>query len=471
VACLVAAALTGSGTRAHAVALALSLASGNAWLLGLGWRQGWGIASASVLLACAFAVLFTLPAFLLVLDPGLYAGGAQDVGEGLELLTVGVFSIITGAMAVRARVPPGGEAARAGAAVITPRAPRWTLAGMVIAMSGAALAGFLAATGGPVEHLGNLDRTGATTAGLTYLIWGVLSLKYAAFAIGAEQLAAGRRLRRWDLMLLVLALVFIAAIGARLLLIVALLQFALLVVILSGYRRTVIRALVGFSLIGALIAVGLGEFRRWQSLPTQAPFPAYLVQSGLPNLTSTYVNQYADGVRLAVMTRDLVPEEAPYEHGTGLVRALVHPIPRALRPDVDRPGPVQDAFTSPNGSGNALPLPVEGFMQAGALGVSLLGLALGAAAGIVDVLVRRGRSDVGVLLAAVAGATGLIIVLRGSLAQGVALAVMDIIGFFAVHRIITTREPARARAVPRLHPRIGTLLPRRTTRSFAARGE
>jgi uncharacterized membrane protein YjfL (UPF0719 family) len=63
-------------------------------------------------------------------------------------------------------------------------------------------------------------------------------------------------------------------------------------------------------------------------------------------------------------------------------------------------------------------------------------------------LVRTRRSAV--TLALVGAATGLPIILRGSLPQGISLALMDIIGFFLVAYYVTAKAPepvaSRARA-------------------------
>jgi hypothetical protein len=305
---------------------------------------------------------------------------------------------------------------------------------VTIGASASAVA-FLVAVGGPGEYFANLDKSAATTAGLTYLLWGILFVKYGTLVILGEKWAAWQLSRSSSAALPGLALVSVAALGSRLLLLVATLQVLLLFVCIRGTTRRFFAILPVTVVTLVVVAVGLGEVRRWQAIGGKATFSTYLVEVGVPQLSRTYVNQYADAVRLAVIVRRIVPEQAGYEYGKEVTRLLVHPLPRGVRPSLEPELRLKEAFTSSNLSGNALPAPVVGYIQGGALGVMALSLALGYLAGGIDRILRSTR-DVGVLLALIAASTGMIVVFRGSLTQAFALTAIDILGFFAVHRIL-----------------------------------
>jgi hypothetical protein len=294
---------------------------------------------------------------------------------------------------------------------------------------------FLAAVGGPAHYFANLDRTGELTAGLTYLIWVILGAKYLALALAAARWRAGLPATRGQLVLLIASLALVAGVGARLLVMVAILQVALVWTLLRRRGGLPVRRLLATAALLGVVFVGLGELRRWQGLETGRSFPAYFVDQGLPNLPGTYVNQYADAVRLAALARDVVPDRAGYEYGLELLRIALQPIPGSIRPEVPRARALRDRFTSGEGNGNALPLPVVGYIQGGLVGAVLLCALLGVAAGMIDRRIGHAL-PLDRLLALVAAAVGLTVILRGTLVNAVAFTLMDVIGFFVAVRVI-----------------------------------
>src|SRR5207249_3250132 len=147
-------------------------------------------------------------------------------------------------------------------------------------------------------------------------------------------------------------------------------------------------------------------------LRTRQSFPSYLVETGLPQLPRTYVNQYSDAVRLSVAARVFVPKVVGFEHGRELLRVLLQPIPSQIRPTVARSRGLTKLFTTGKHNGNALPVPVEGYIEFGFPGALIFSLLLGLVVGLVDRVADRHR-DVGWLAAAVAAGTGAVIVFRG----------------------------------------------------------
>lgn len=427
-------------------ALVAALLIGAAWLLLDGWIEARSLASARCLLALAQLCLVVGPAIVLVSDPDLFAGGPpQSLSGGLSLLALGTFSILLGSR-LGSRHGFGDRAEGwATREVLPERALSMWACVAVLIVASASVAAFLVAVDGPREYFGNLDKSGATTAGLTYLTWGILFTKYGGLVILGEKWSAGRPSGLLTAILSGIALFPVAALGSRLLLLVAAMQALLLFVFICGTSRRFFATLAVALVTLVVVAVGLGEFRRWQGIGRGATFSSYLVDFGIPQLRGTYVNQYADAVRLAVIVRRIVPEQAGYEYGKELARMTLHPLPRGIRPSLEPEPGLKEAFTSGNLSGSALPVPVVGYIQAGAFGIVLISLALGYVAGGLDRILRSTR-DVGVLLALIAAGTGLIVVFRGSLTQAFALAAIDIVGFFVAHRILYRR--IRAKPMP-----------------------
>jgi hypothetical protein len=256
----------------------------------------------------------------------------------------------------------------------------------------------------------------------------------------------------------VVALALLAFIGSRLLLLVALLQMLLLYAALRPLGRRFRVALAGSVLIGALAFLGLGELRRWESDGRVVSFTSYLTHTGLPQLPRVYVNDYADAVRLSVIARRVVPAMAGYEYGKEFLRVALQPLPSQIRPKVGLSPGIAAAFTSGK-NGNALPIPVEGYLQFGIAGAVLLSLLLGLGVGLTDRIGARAR-DVGWLTATIAASTGAVIVMRGSLHQGVALAVIDVLGFFVAHRLLY--RPAPKPQLTGVHPSVGSAEPQPT---------
>lgn len=417
--------------RLRGALLAVLLVLLSSWIALHGRLAGRSFTPASTLLGVALLLLVAFPAVAIQLDPGiLVEGGATTAG--IAILAIGAAAILVGLTAASGRPAPASALPPSPAAV--PALDRGAVAGLA-AVPVLALVAFVAAVGGPVEYLSHLDETGARTAGLTYLIWGLLFAKYAVLARLAMRWRAQQRPSRPELVAAVLALLLIAGIGTRLLIVIALLQAGITYMLITGRRLSTRTWVAGVLAIG-IVFVGFGELRRYQGLVAPGKgFPAYLVDNALPSLPATYVNQYADAVRLAGIAQDVVPERADYERGRELLRIVLQPIPGGVRPEVGQAPALRAAFTSGDGNGNALPLPVVGFIQFGVPGTVVLCLALGALAGASDRHLRPGlRPDT--LLALVAAGTGTLILFRGTLVNAVAFTLMDVIGLFVAARAL-----------------------------------
>jgi hypothetical protein len=418
-------------------------------LAGIAWLGAQALATdapgprARLVMVVALALLVAVPAFLLSADHGLWNGRFPGIAGGLLLWSTGACAIALGArLATASRPRRADDVARP----LAPALPRGRRAqAVVLGIVLISLAAFVKKVGGPVSYFHNLNNSAATTSGLTYLIWGISVAKFAAYLRLSEDWAAARRPGPRTIGLVAVALLLLLFLGSRLLLIVGLIQLLLLYAALRPLGQRFKVSLTATAAVAIVAFVVIGELRTWQNIPHHRNFPSYLVNTGLPNLPRTYVNDYADAIRLSAIARRVVPHEAPYENGKEFLRVLLQPLPSQIRPTVATSRGLTAAFTSGNKNGDALPVPVEGYIEFGIPGAVLLSLLLGVVVGVVDRLATRAR-DLGWLTAAIAAGTGAVIVLRGSLAQGIALALIDVIGFFVTHRILY-RTVARGGAV------------------------
>ncbi len=404
---------------------------------------------ARLVMALALLLLAALPAFLLAADNGLWSGKFPGLTGGLVLWSVGIVSLAAGSRAAAfVRLPRSLAAAPVESgrlSALLPSRQRDRRGPLIIAaIVLLSFCAFVIKVGGPIAYLKNLDNTASLDFGLTYLFWGISFAKFGSFAYLGESWAQGRPATTRVYAAVGLAIVLILFLGSRLLLLVALIQLLLLYATLRPAGRRFRLALATTAITGVLVFVFLGEIRRWESMPGHRSFPTYFVHKSLPELPRTYVNDYADAVRLSVLAREIVPRYAGYEYGKELLRLLLQPIPGGLRPTIAMAPALQATFTSAHRNANALPVPVEGYIEFGFPGVILFSALLGLFVGLVDRAAAAAR-DVGWLLAAIAASTSGAMILRGSLTHSIALAAIDMVGFFAAHRIIYRRlEPAPA---------------------------
>ncbi len=427
-----------------ATSAAVILASA-VWLLADGWRQARRCVSARLVLGAGLLVLVAVPAWLLVLDPSLWNGSPRPrLASGLAIWAIGAAGLAYGAKLGHSARLPGrhkGSAHEIPQAAARQWDPRGRAAWVAVwAFAFGSLVAFLAAVGGPLHYLAHLDDTGPLAAGLTYLIWGLSFGRYAAFAALGEAWACGRTSSRRELAGLATGMLLVAIVGSRLLLLTALVELALLRLYFWPVTRRLRIALLAALVTALVVVFGLGGLRRYQSLHATGSFPAFLATNEVPELPRVWVNQYADSVRLAVIAHQVVPAHAGFEYGKELLRVLLQPLPSGLRPHVSEAPALVSAFTSPS-AGNALPLPVIGYIQFGLVGALVFPLLLGAVAGALDRAWRRWR-DVGAVLASIAASVGVLVVLRGSLAQALAIVLIDVLGLFAAHRWLYRRPTA-----------------------------
>lgn len=342
-----------------------------------------------------------------------------------------------------------------------------TTAVMLCYLAIAVIAGlkFYSGAGG-LDYLCHLDLTGATTAGLTYFLWGMLLPKTAALAASPS----GTRLRvsrGFVVAYAILALSLVVLTGARILLLVAMIQAAL--VFHLGVRRLRPIEIGAFLAVLLAVAVLYGEYRiesgtaacAGVSLPPitvvlpgvePATSPSETKPAALPSspppstgfeerftakltnpqyLRDRYTKNFVDALDVFRRMYAIVPSQADYLGGSSFARLLLQPIPRAFRPAVPPPPEaITAAFTSPGG-GNVFQLWAEAYLNFGPLGVMLValsaGLVVAAATRSVDKLLDDSKRSVYMALLI----TSMLLLYRGSFIGATSFALMDLIPVWA----------------------------------------
>jgi hypothetical protein len=441
------------GARTYLLAFATLAAT--AWI---GWDalvEDRGGPRARLVMTFALLMLAAVPAMLLAFDPELWVAPPRlrSLDPGLLLWSLGVAAIATGSRLGRIGSAGGRGPQPSSRDSWVPR--RKAAGSVLVAIVAVSLIAFVHKVGGPVKYLTSLNKTATIDASLTYLMWGISFGKYGTYVCLAERWRAGRR-PGWRLVALsVCALTLVLFLGSRLLFLASLIQLLLLYAAIRPAGRRFLRGLIAAVVVGAIVFIGLGEYRRWENLPAPRPsFSHYFVRTSLPNLPRTYVNNYADTVRSSVIVRQVVPARAGYEYGKEFLRLLLQPIPGSLRPKVSEAPALHAAFTAGRGNANALPLPVEGYIEFGLAGDIALCLILGAIVGLLDAFAPAAVRDVGLTATAIALGTGAVIVFRGSLHNAFAIAAIDVIGFFVAHRVLFRRPVASSSAPPVTEPSV-----------------
>ena len=432
---LAAAGLTAAGLALADQAAALMLtAAQTAALAGLcvravSGRRGWR--SAELIVAVAWGLLFTGPCWLYALDPQLLDAGTP--ARATLIVNVALLGYWLGLALRPVHGPP--VAGPAAVAPMQPR-PRVLVAWWLVGLAGFAV--LLLRHGDPLDYLRHLDQSAALNLGAFYLVALALMMRYAALVWAAGRWSRGERLEPGAIALAVAGTMLIALTGARLFVAVALADFLLLYVLLR--RPIPLRRIAPYvAVIGILIVFGVGTLKRWQGYNTAHPaadvgFVEYATKQAPGELADAYANNYVDSVRLVALADRLVPRSADWEGGRAVLVMAVKPLPRAIRPQIERQRVLSATFNPNEQYALAMPLIATAFLAGGILVVLLVSLGSGL---LVAALDRRLASDalsaagIAILAAAVVGFPS---VMRAGVPDGVVLLLVDVIGIWIVAR-------------------------------------
>lgn len=406
--------------------------------------------SAGPIVALAWFVLFTLPSIAYAADPSLIQlSGDQNgiVVDTLELVDIGLAATIIGwEIGCGDRSRPNAQ--RRASLELRPSEVRVRQCVATAVIGFAALAFLIEHGGGLTAYLSHVDKTAGTNAGLTYIFGVAMFLKFAA---GMPLVSAWSQARPAGWRALTIFVVVVVALGfvlgSRGTIVIGFLEWLILRSLL--WKTPNMRMLLPALIVGSIVIVFvLGAFKRFESYRTAHPgtrmtLTHYLVAKAPGQVVTAYVDNYVDTVRLMGMARQLVPSQAGYEPGYQLLNTVLHPIPSFFRPKIGENPTIKAAFQPGGGYAYAVPLIAGAYLGFGAAGLVVVSLVLGWFTGWIDRRLTGDQCSAVAALVIVCSMVGITLVMRSGIPNGLAFAVIDVVGGAVV---------AAASIVPRTQP-------------------
>ena len=399
-------------------------------------RRGWR--GAQFVVAVSLLLLFTVPCWLYALDPTLLDRGSP--ARATLIVNIALYGYALGLLVRAPTGPP-----QRGLLTARPAEPRtrgltiWWLLGC------GALATLLLRHGSPLEYLSHLDQSAALNLGAFHLVALAFTMRFSVLAWAAARWSRGEPMP-WPVIALAAAgTALIALLGARLFLVVALADFLLLYALLRRPLR--LRAVAPYVVIaGIVIVFGAGTVKRYQSYRTthvQAPvgFVEYATTVAPGEFATAYANNYVDTVRLVATADELVPDRAAYEYARPLLELAVKPLPRPIRPTLERQRLLQETFTPNQDYAYAMPLIATALLAGGVLVVVLASVLIGWLVAVLEARLSRDGLSVAALCTLVVAVVSVPGILRSGVPAGVTLFLVDVVGMWVVAR--TGLRPAR----------------------------
>jgi hypothetical protein len=421
------------------------------WLGVRRWDERLQWARPEVLVAGAWALTFTLPSCIYAADPGLL-DVYEDPVKALALVNLSLLFLLGGIELGRAARKPLTRSTRLDV-LGTDTSLTAVFVWIVIGLIGLLLV--FQGAGGPLEYIRNLDEEGRFTQGRVYFVWMALSMRFATQVLMVAYWAAGRRAPWWTVGLFALTLGLTALLGARLFVATALVEVAVLYVLVRQPVPLRLAAPLVVLVAFALIAIG-GAVKRYSNYTADnpgpdKPLPTYLVQDAPGEFADAYANNYADGVRLIAVAIATVPRYDDFERGKLLMRYALQPLPRAVRPEVSR-GPALTRVLFPEGPfAHAVPLQATAYIQWGIAAVAIVFILLGAFIAWLDwLVVTAAHATFTSTVCLVATIVAVPSFLRAAEAGSLALVLMEVLGLTLV--AWSTRQHTWREALHRFRP-------------------
>lgn len=436
---VIAAALGRTAGEGAAVILAATQTLGLSLLFRVGYRRQRRWASATCITAAAWAALFLIPAWVYAIDSSQLAF-VKNPAPGIALTNLSLFALIAGLLLARpaASLEPERRLITVDQTGVDRRwIIGWTVLGLLSLMA------FFAGAGGPIYYLQHLNQSASLTAGLFYFVWGTLVLNFLVLTLTVRSWASGRPMSRRLIAAWLGVLIVLGATGNRAFIAIALVEAVVAFSLVCRPLRTGRIAL--WTVVGAFVLVfGLGTVKRYESYSSvpvhHQSFGSYAINTAPRQAIQAYVSNYVDTQQLISLARAVVPRYAHFERGVVLLALLVKPIPRVLRPVIHRQAVIKQVFYPPFGDRYAIPLQAIAYLQFGIPGVIFAFLVAGAALAWIDHALAAERLSLTALVTLVTAATMVPFVLRTGVPDGLAVAVVEVIGVFAVARISRLRS-------------------------------
>lgn len=329
--------------------------------------------------------------------------------------------------------------------------------------------------GGVCYYLTHLGQTNVLLVGNIYFVWGLILFKISSLLILAYYLSIKPKGLIWKAVLifyLALSLLIVLSLGARLLLVVYILEL----LVLYHYLRKSIG--LKFLLITAafiiVFVVGIfGEYRTFTWSAPQVcttdtstlPIPEELKQ-GLKNqdealglkskkeatssaeygygsafisqlggtasnwqlVMERYINNYFDSVLTTMVVIDNTPQTLSYQYGRSYLALLVQPLPRIVRPSILLPSSGSlEILTGGAGYARIPSLLGEAYLNFAIFGIFLIPMVLGVASRFAYDMLTRARQNLGVVLVYAIFISGLTMEIRGYFVGAGSFFLMDLV--------------------------------------------
>jgi hypothetical protein len=409
-------------------------------LVTVSWSRDLTWARAGVIAAGAWVLIFLIPSWIFVADRSLLTVGSRN--GAIATVDLSLFCLIVGYGArqydaLRRACGRSHQVLRLARGRATTLDRRWLIAWLALGVFGFAV--LFSATGGPIHFVKNLSDEGAMTRGKTYFIFAGLAIVWVPQTMICARWLDGSA-AGWPLLLVItVALVIVATIGARELLAVPLLELALFYWIVR--RRISGRTATAAFVAGVFVIVFVvGMIKRYGNYVDSNPGTRvsrldFMFTKGPGDFAHSYAVNTADGVALIALGEHVVPSLAPPELGKEFLRLALQTIPSGARPTVHTAPAIRAAIYPSRTDVNAQPLQLVAYLQFELPGVIVAFLVIGAATAEIDRLLEsREAYRLSTLLLLVALVAAVSTVLRSAAAPAAADTIIEVVGLWAVAR-------------------------------------
>lgn len=337
--------------------------------------------------------------------------------------------------------------------------------------------------GGVCYYLTHLGQTNVLLVGNIYFVWGLILFKLSSLLILAYYLSTKPKSWAWKALLivyLILSLLIVTALGARLLLVVYIVE--LLVLYHYLWKPIGLKFLLITAAFIIVFVVGIfGEYRTFTWAAPQVcttdtsalPIPEELKQGlksqdealGLKSIIKQatgsaevgysltedsygsafisqlggtasnwqlvmerYINNYFDSVLTTMVVIDNTPQTLTYQYGRSYLALLVQPLPRIVRPSILLPSSDSpEILTGGTGYARIPSLIGEAYLNFSVFGVFLIPLVLGIFSRFAYEIFMRHRKSVGIVLVYAIFIGGLTMGIRGYFVGAGSFFLMDLV--------------------------------------------
>jgi oligosaccharide repeat unit polymerase len=397
----------------------------------------------------AYLLYFAIPSLYYVLVPGIIQTGSLDKALGVSIVGLAAFyaGYLSGfGLVIRSSLlfVPNGRPSRK-------RVQQVTLTFSALALLSLFL--FFQRTGGFIYYLRNLDKAGVLTAGNLYFVWGILLFKLGFLVWFAYRSRAGELAWHSAAPYALTALAITALTGARLLLVVTVVE--IVIIVHYGIRRISLgRSALIILLIVLIVIGGYGEYRIYASTDRTLSFPRYLQHVTVDYPSEVFAHFFGNFFD-SVYTLSQAVEQTSADDlllGRSYAQIVLQPLPRSMRIPLFHwlTGEGPSSFAEQRqiegfGYGRVLSIVGELYINFHIPGVLTGMFLLGAFAKAVYCLLIDRSDNVSVILLYALTLSAMLSELRGPFIGATTFFLTDLIPVFMAVRYISGSRPRRLR--------------------------